>query len=166
MLFTEEFKNFFLVLLFTTWPSTLNASSSAVLVAITLNVYTSCKITEIWKLWSCHHRRMFMSNPKVLCGPVRFSLLIFYKNKGSVCVEEYAYYVNKLCLKTWIWCQIVTSQTARTKYKWPPSATEWTPPHENFLRTPLVTSRRHLYYTLLDVVRGLRAIRKRTENLC
>ena len=45
-----------------------------------------------------------------------------------MCVEEYAYYVNKPRLKTWIWRQIVTSQTAHTKYKWPPSATEWTPP--------------------------------------
>jgi len=34
--------------------------------------------------------------------------LIFYKNKG-VRVEEYAYYVNKRRLKTWIWRQIVTS---------------------------------------------------------
>ena len=38
--------------------------------------------------------------------------------------EKYAYYVNKLRqnvgLKTWKWRQIVTSQTAHTKYKWPP----------------------------------------------
>jgi len=41
-------------------------------------------------------------------------------------VEDYAYYfVNKLRMKTWIWRQIVTSQTAHTKYKWPPYATEW-----------------------------------------
>jgi len=32
----------------------------------------------------------------------------FTKIKG-VCVEEYAYDVNKLRLKTWIWLQIVTS---------------------------------------------------------
>jgi len=68
--------------------------------------------------------------------------LIFYKNfiiRGvyrawfftkirGVREEEYAYYVNKLRLKTWIRRQIVTSQTAHTKYKWPPYATEWKPP--------------------------------------
>ena len=57
--------------------------------------------------------------------------LDFYKNKG-MCVEEYAYYVNKLRLKTWIWPQIVTSQTAHTKHKCPPYATEWTPPMKIF----------------------------------
>jgi len=31
----------------------------------------------------------------------------------------------------------MTLQTAHNKYKWQPYATEWTPPHENFLRTPL-----------------------------
>jgi len=55
-------------------------------------------------------------------------------------VEEYAYYVNKLRqnvgLETWIWRQIVTSQTAHTKYEWPTYATGWNP-HKNFLRTPL-----------------------------
>ena len=44
------------------------------------------------------------------------------QNRG-VRVQEYAYYVNKLRqnvgLETWIWRQIVTSQTAHTKYKWP-----------------------------------------------
>jgi len=51
-------------------------------------------------------------------------------------VEKYAYYVNKLRqnvgLETWIWRQIVTSQTAHTKYKWTPYATEWTPPPRKF----------------------------------
>ena len=51
------------------------------------------------------------------------------------------YYVNKLRqnvgLETWIWRQIVTSQTTHTKYKWPPYDPEPTSPHENFLRTPL-----------------------------
>ena len=51
-----------------------------------------------------------------------------HKNKG-VDVEEYAYYVNKLRqnvgLEIWLWRQIVTSQAAHTKYKWPPYATEW-----------------------------------------
>ena len=62
------------------------------------------------------------------------------QNIREVRVEEYAYYVNKLRqnfgLATWIWRQIVTSQTADTKYKWPPYATERNP-HEDFLRTPL-----------------------------
>ena len=44
-----------------------------------------------------------------------------------MCVKEYAYYVNKLRLKTWIWRQIVTSQTVHTKHKWPPYTNEWTP---------------------------------------
>jgi len=39
-------------------------------------------------------------------------------------VEKYAYYVNKLRqsggLETWKWRQILTSQTAHTKCKWPP----------------------------------------------
>jgi len=39
-------------------------------------------------------------------------------------VEKYAYYVNKprqnIGLKKWIWLQIVTSQTAHNKCKWPP----------------------------------------------
>jgi len=39
-------------------------------------------------------------------------------------VEEDAYYINKLRqnvgLKKWMWLQIVTSQTAHTKYKSPP----------------------------------------------
>jgi len=30
-------------------------------------------------------------------------------------VEEYAHYVNKLRLKTWIWRQIVTSQASHAK---------------------------------------------------
>ena len=64
---------------------------------------------------------------------------------GGVRVEEYAYYVNKLRqnvgLETWIRRQIVTSQGAHIKCKWPPYATEWNPPpHENFMRTPLRTS--------------------------
>jgi len=63
-----------------------------------------------------------------------------HKLRG-VRVDGYAYYVKKLRqnfgLETWIWRQIVTSQTAHTKYKWPSYATEWNPPHENFLRTPL-----------------------------
>jgi len=53
--------------------------------------------------------------------------LIFTKIRG-VRVEEYAYYVNKLRMKTRIWRQTVKSQKAHTKYKWPPYATEWNPP--------------------------------------
>ena len=49
----------------------------------------------------------------------------------GVDVEKYAYNVNKLrqkvSLETWIWRQIVTSQTVDTKRKWPPHATEWKP---------------------------------------
>ena len=52
----------------------------------------------------------------------------FFTKIRGVYVEEYAYYVNKLRWKTWIRRQIVTSQTAHTKYKLPPSATEWNPP--------------------------------------
>jgi len=52
--------------------------------------------------------------------------------------------VNKLRqnvgLETGLWRQIVTSQTAHTKYKWLPYATEWKKPHENFLRTSLFLS--------------------------
>ena len=47
-------------------------------------------------------------------------------------VEKYAYYVNKrrqiVGLETWKWRQIVTSQTAHTKCKWPPYDPEQTPP--------------------------------------
>jgi len=35
-------------------------------------------------------------------------------------------------INTWIWRQIVTSQTANTKYKWLPYATEWNPPMKIF----------------------------------
>ena len=51
----------------------------------------------------------------------------WFFTKIGVRVEVYAYYVNKLRLKVWTWRQIVTSQTAHTKYKWPPYATEWNP---------------------------------------
>ena len=51
-----------------------------------------------------------------------------YKTRRE-CVEEYAYYVNKLRqnvgLEAWIGRQIGTSQTAHTKYKWPLNATFW-----------------------------------------
>jgi len=58
----------------------------------------------------------------------KFLQNIFLQNKKIIKIEEYAYCVNKLCLKTWIWRQIVTSETAHTKHKWPPYATEWNPP--------------------------------------
>ena len=58
-------------------------------------------------------------------------------------VEEYAYYVNNrrqnVGLETWTWRQSSTSQTASTKYKRPPLATDRNP-HENFLRTPLAVA--------------------------
>ena len=64
-----------------------------------------------------------------------------HKLRG-VRVEDNAYYVKKhrqnFGLVTWTWCQILTSQIADTKYKWPPSTIEWNPPHENFLRMPLI----------------------------
>jgi len=45
-------------------------------------------------------------------------------------------YVKKLRqnlgLETWKWRQIVTSQTANTKYKWPPYDLEPTPPSWKF----------------------------------
>jgi len=50
-----------------------------------------------------------------------------HKIRG-VDVEKYAYYVNNLRqhvgLETWLWRQIVTSQTAHIKYKWTPYATK------------------------------------------
>jgi len=64
-----------------------------------------------------------------------------HKIRG-VRVDKYDSYVNALRqnvgLETWIWRKIVTSQRPHTKWKCPPYATEWIPPHENFLRTPLV----------------------------
>jgi len=46
----------------------------------------------------------------------------------GVRAEEYANCVNKfrekVSLETLIWRQIVTSQTAHTKYKWPLNATD------------------------------------------
>jgi len=58
--------------------------------------------------------------------------LLLTHNIRGVRVEEYAYYVNKLRrnfgLETLKWRQIVTSQTAHTKYKWPPYVTAWNPP--------------------------------------
>jgi len=67
------------------------------------------------------------------------------------------YFVNKLrqnvSLETWTWRQIVTSQTAHTKYKWPPYDPEPPPPNENFLRTPLPEKERlGDAYTFLKVL--------------
>ena len=51
---------------------------------------------------------------------------------SGVCVEEYAYYVNKLHqnvgLETCLWRHVVMSQGLPTTNKWPPYATEWNPP--------------------------------------
>ena len=55
---------------------------------------------------------------------------------SGVDVEKYAYYVNKLHqnvgLETWKWRQIVTSQTAHTKYKWSPYDPQPKPPPWKF----------------------------------
>jgi len=47
-----------------------------------------------------------------------------------------ANFAKMLGWKTWIWRQIITSQTTHTKYKWRHMPLN-KPPHENFLRTPL-----------------------------
>jgi len=61
----------------------------------------------------------------------------------GVDVEKYTGYVNErrqsVGLETWKLRQMVTSQIAQTKCKWPPYDPEPKPPHENFLRTPLVS---------------------------
>jgi len=58
-----------------------------------------------------------------------------HKIRG-VRVEEYAYYVNTLRqnvgMETWIWRQIVTSQTSHTTNKWSPYVTKWNAPMEKF----------------------------------
>ena len=58
-----------------------------------------------------------------------------HKIRG-VDVEKCAYYVNKrrqnVGLETCKWRQIVTSQTAHTKYKWPPYDPEPNPPPWKF----------------------------------
>jgi len=64
---------------------------------------------------------------------------------------EDAYCVNKLrqnvSLETWIWHQIVTSQTVHKKYKWPPyacDACEWTPTPWKFYACATAFNRRIL----------------------
>jgi len=83
-----------------------------------------------------------------------------HKVKGAL-VEEYAYCANKLRqnvgLEIWIWGQIVTSQTVHTKYIWPPYATEWKPPHENYLRTPLHVQ---VIYEKIEVLHCLNLLQK------
>jgi len=68
-------------------------------------------------------------------------------------VEEYAYYVNKrrqnVGLETWKWRQIVTSQTAHTKCKWPPYDSEPNPPPWKFSAYATV------YYTQRQVSASL-----------
>jgi len=62
--------------------------------------------------------------------------LTIEKSREATTHKSPQYYVNKLRqnvgLETWIWRHIVTSQTAHTKYKWPPYATEWNPPMKIF----------------------------------
>jgi len=73
-----------------------------------------------------------------------------YKIKG-VDVEKYAFYVNKLRqnvgLETSKWRQTVTSQTAHTKYKWPPYDPEPKPPPWKF--SAYATDGRQLSVALL-----------------
>jgi len=63
-----------------------------------------------------------------------------------MCVEEYAYYVNKLRenvgLGTWIWRQIVTSQKRAPNTNDHHMPLNETTDKGNFLRTPLVSSLR------------------------
>ena len=58
-----------------------------------------------------------------------------HKIRG-VDVEKCAYYINKLRqnvgLETCKWRQIVTSQTAHTKYKWPPMTLNQSSPMKIF----------------------------------
>jgi len=92
------------------------------------------------KSWICAQSLCFKNceTPCTQCNDTK---------KGGVREERYAYCINKLRrnvgVETWIWLQIVTSQKAHTKYKWPPHATEWRPQwkfsayttanqHENF----------------------------------
>ena len=64
----------------------------------------------------------FLRRPNLKRGWFIFSAMT-HQIRG-VDVERYAYYVTKrrqnVGLETWKWRQIVTSQTAQTKYKWPP----------------------------------------------
>ena len=82
-------------------------------------------------------------------------------------VEAYAHYVNKIRqnvgLEKLLWRQIVTSQTAHTKYKWPHMPlNEHT--HENFLRTPLgesfVKLRRSRKLYLEDKKNNIRPVKR------
>ena len=98
---------------------------------VALSLYSSDIVT-----WSAN-RKIYIQY--ILTWKFIFSAMTHKLRR--VRVEEYAYYVNKLRpnvgLETGIWRQIVTSQTTYIKYKWPSYATELTPPHENFPRTPL-----------------------------
>ena len=60
-------------------------------------------------------------------------------------------FAKTLVWKTWIWRQIMTSQTMQTNFKWSPYDTEWNP-HENFLRTPLISNTMvfKLFYAATD----------------
>jgi len=73
-----------------------------------------------------------------------------HKLRG-VRIEEYAYYVNKLCqnvsLEIWIWRQIVTSQKENTKYKCPPYTTD-----RNTLPLKFLTYATASMVVLLDIL--------------
>ena len=79
----------------------------------------------------------------------------------GVDAEKYACYVNKLRqtvgLETWKFRQIVTSQTAHTKCKWPPYDPEPPPlpAHENFLPTPLIPFHFTKLYYLFNKINAM-----------
>ena len=93
------------------------------------------------QLWTTVFECMFLQYPNLGCWWFIFSAVTYKVRR--VGVEKYLYNVNKLRqnvgLETRIWRQIVTSQTAHRKYKWP-QICHWMKPHENFLCTPLLTT--------------------------
>ena len=123
--------------------------------------FCNCKL--LWRIDECVLLPCFNAQPEIFAvvNCCMVALGVFYsvsltwranslyllfsamtRKKRRVDVEKYGYYVNKLRqsigLEIWLWRQVVTSQTAHTKYKWPPYATEWKP-SISFLRTPLLT---------------------------
>ena len=65
-------------------------------------------------------------------------ILCFIKNRGGTC-KRICILCQQISPKCWFGNkrQTVTSQSHHTRNKWPPYATEWYSPYENFLRTPL-----------------------------
>ena len=87
---------------------------------------------DIFAVMNCSVAALNLFSSDILTWSVDSLYSVQWHKIRGLDVEEYAYYVNKLRQKvgfeTWIWRQKVTSQTAHTKHKWPPYATEWTPP--------------------------------------